>query len=302
MPGGEIDSEKWAEHWFDVLWPGKPYSAMGRNVRPDYVVGERIAVEVTRLTNNTETVAAALTTALNSVFADYGVQPSKSKWEVYCECEPELLQGSLKGKVTMQQLKRAIQQAVEDAQAKHGDLTDQYVYFDVPLCGINPGLELMRPNECAFQAGIRDARGLYESMCGCPIYLQMAKYRSGNPHVKEDKPNFHLVQVQSNTGGAVLSDTLTALRSAVPRKSKKITAEELRKYDEWWLLMPDYVNVVAGGLASQYEHEVIQDYLSNQQPWSGFVLMNQTGWLLDGQRLGDMPLVKFAGPGKPQET
>lgn len=299
MPGGEIDSEKWAEHWFDALWPGKSYEAMGRNVRPDYVVDGGIAVEVTRLTDNTESVAAALTRALNTVFVAYGVQPGKSRWEVYCECEPELLEGSLKGKTTIPELKQAASQAIEEAQSKHGELTDEYVDFHVPLCGINSSLNPTRPKSCAFRAGIRDAYGLYKSMCGCPIYLHMVKYRSGNPYLNKDRPNFRLVQVQSNTGGLVLSDTLKALRGAVTRKSSKISMEEIQKYEEWWLMMPDYVNVAAAVLVSQPEHKIIQDYLATQHPWSGFVLLNRTGWLLDGQQLGQDPFVKFAGPGKP---
>ena len=99
----------------------------------------------------------------------------------------------------------------------------------------------------------------------------------------------------------MLSDTLKALREVVPRKSGLIREEELQKYEEWWLIMPDYVNVLASGMAGEQEREVIQSYLAPQHPWSGFVLLNKTGRLLDGEDLGGGTLVKFDGPGKRQQ-
>lgn len=216
--------------------------SVGGQDPPDFVVDNRVGVEVRRLNwmtdasrknQGAEEIEKPLERTISKVLEDAGEPPSGYSVEVSCG----FLATSLpEASVTKGQV---------------GEAVDKYVKI----------------LDKALQSGGAPVSRQKRLECGLDIHFQ--------PFVTSDTGEFTLVDVEAapHLRGWTTNDSIENINRCIEEKAEKIR-DKINLYSEWWLVLVDH-NVYAPG--NQDDSWItIRNGLDDTKPWSRIVVLSLT--------------------------
>ncbi len=206
---------------------------------PDFVVENRIAVEVRRLNRmddsdeGIETDENALTGMIEEVLENAGEPPGDYNVEVECQTHGVPLETRTD--------KKLVKQTVAHFVAQYAKKIDKALQ----------SREHLKPWVTEWECGIK------------------LRFSSG---LISKTGKFELVDVEVDPSGWVLPDSIDNINRCIVKKTGKIQ-DIICLYPEWWLVLVDH-NVFVPESWEQDRLQTIRDGLVDTDPWSRIVVLN----------------------------
>ena len=248
------DDERKAKEFLDRKGYGEVFDNTGGNAPPDFIVDDKIAVEVRRLnfiqrfpdgaTRGAEEVWMPIADVFSRILSSYGPSGENGSWFVFCEAIGEF-PPSARPK-NKKRIRKEIKQSLNSL-----------------LSGYWDGLEK-------------------ELDCGMRIWA------THTPTKHRDKFLFG-GGGPTDRGGIVISDIGRNANICIEEKARKTNKhinENGEKYAEWWLMLVDRVSVAGLNFIGESEERQLLGAIRILPPFSKVIIGNHGKWLIrDSQDL-----------------
>lgn len=250
----ENDDEIKAKKWLKA----QGYTSIERPCEdpPDYVVNDKIGVEVRRLNLNVvvngqikgeEQVWVPLRKAIEEALNEFGTPTGKQGWYVDCMYDPS--KPMPKTKIVQREIHKHL---LSLAQPSNTDLIEQ--------CQL--GYRSRDPNTGETLPSIH-----FHLSLPCGICLMLTP---GSPK----SAMFILQDVSAGQGILILSELLANIKHAVDEKTHKIKKRE-KDLDEWWLILVDHIGHIPYSGLTQTELSDLRTKIRVESPWSRVIIVSR---------------------------